>query len=112
MAAAVDNAAEIRSTANTDMVMLLEGLEVCVCVPLGRPLRSIAKKRERGRKVVEVQIVKCNHVTSVLKRRWFSGIIPRCHRGDPGSIPGRRIPFFLLPSSGIRRKKRHTCSLV
>ena len=19
---------------------------------------------------------------------WFSGIIPRCHRGDPGSIPG------------------------
>ena len=23
-------------------------------------------------------------------RLWSSGRIPRCHRGDPGSIPGRR----------------------
>ena len=32
----------------------------------------------------------------LLKRLWFSGRIPRCHRGDPGSIPGKHIYFFVL----------------
>ena len=30
------------------------------------------------------------------QRLWSSGRIPRCHRGDPGSIPGKRIYFFVL----------------
>lgn len=30
-----------------------------------------------------------------VKRLWSSGRIPRCHRGDPGSIPGKRINFFV-----------------
>ena len=27
----------------------------------------------------------------IFQRLWSSGRIPRCHRGDPGSIPGKRI---------------------
>ena len=30
-----------------------------------------------------------------VKRLWSSGRIPRCHRGDPGLIPGKRINFFV-----------------
>ena len=26
----------------------------------------------------------------IFQRLWSSGRIPRCHRGDPGSIPGKR----------------------
>ena len=29
------------------------------------------------------------------KRHWFSGKIPRCQRGAPGSIPGWRISAFV-----------------
>ena len=45
-----------------------------------------------------------------MQRLWFSGRIDRCHRSDPGSIPGRRnlliyydtIPtFFLLLSWSV-----------
>ena len=33
---------------------------------------------------------------------WFSGIIPRCHRGDPGSIPGwcNTIPISKRSAEG------------
>ena len=34
--------------------------------------------------------------TQFNKRRWFSGRIRRCHRRDPGSIPGRRILLLLF----------------
>ena len=30
-----------------------------------------------------------------VKRLWSSGRIPRCHRGDPGLIPGKRINFLM-----------------
>ena len=33
------------------------------------------------------------------KRLWSSGRIPRCHRGDPGSIPGRRMLLSQLARS-------------
>ncbi|ODV76204.1 uncharacterized protein CYBJADRAFT_8336 [Cyberlindnera jadinii NRRL Y-1542] len=35
---------------------------------------------------------------SYKKREWFSGKIPSCHLGAPGSTPGSRI-FFCSPST-------------
>ena len=31
---------------------------------------------------------------------WYRGIIPRCHRGDPGSIPGWH-KFFICQSGRV-----------
>ena len=38
-----------------------------------------------------------------VKRLWSSGRIPRCHRGDPGSIPGKRIfkPSIRSANKGV-----------
>ena len=36
-----------------------------------------------------------NRINIINKRRWFSGRIRRCHRRDPGSIPGRRKLFVI-----------------
>ena len=40
-----------------------------------------------------------------VNRVWYSGSIPDCHSGDPGSIPGTRVNIF-KPSSiyGVDRK--------
>jgi hypothetical protein len=34
------------------------------------------------------------YILPSMMRLWFSGIIPRCHRGDLGSIPGGRTHLF------------------
>ena len=47
-------------------------------------------------------------------RLWSSGRIPRCHRGDPGSIPGRRIfccPCGLAHNDGVWLAACCSCSL-
>ena len=36
-----------------------------------------------------------HYLHNMKERHWFSGKIPRCQRGAPGSIPGWRISAFV-----------------
>ena len=36
-----------------------------------------------------------HYLHNMKERHWFSGEIPRCQRGAPGSIPGWRISAFV-----------------
>ena len=37
-----------------------------------------------------------------MNRVWYSGSIPDCHSGDPGSIPGIRVEFLIICYESIQ----------
>ncbi len=49
-------------------------------------------KKKKNHNIIDVYIF--YKIINFHKHRWFSGKISRCHRGAPGSIPGRCINFY------------------